>query len=79
MCDEAVRIEPRSLAWVTDQYKVQVMCKEAVRRDPCTLGNVADHFMMQEMCKEAMCENPAAFFLYRTILREKRCVLIPLK
>ena len=41
MCDEVVRIEPRSLAWVPNHYKAQTMCKEAVRRDSCTLGNVA--------------------------------------
>ena len=37
MCNEAVRIEPNSLPYVTDQYKTEAMCSEAVRNKPYTL------------------------------------------
>ena len=33
MCDEAVGIEPRSLAFVPDRFKTGEMCNEALGRD----------------------------------------------
>ena len=33
MCDEAVGIEPRSLAFIPDHLKIQGMCNEAVGRN----------------------------------------------
>ena len=43
MCDEAIRIEPRSLAFIPDHFKTQEMCNEAVEEDPCTLEFVPGH------------------------------------
>ena len=74
MCDEAVDMEPCSLAYVPYCFKTEEMCKEAVRREPYTLPYVPDHFKTQEMCNEAMRENPAAFFFYLIVLKQKRCV-----
>ena len=34
ICDEAVHMEPRSLAFVPDPFKTEEMCNEAVRRQP---------------------------------------------
>ena len=34
MCNEAVSIEPRSLAYVPDRFKTQKMCDEAVDVNP---------------------------------------------
>ena len=44
MCDEAVRMEPRSLAYIPDRFKTEEMCNKAVRREPYTLSHVPDHF-----------------------------------
>ena len=63
MCDKAVGIEPRSLAFVPDRLKTEYMCNEAVVRDAYILDNVPNHYMMQKICNEAMRKNPAAFFL----------------
>ena len=37
MCDEAVRMESRSLEFVLYHIKTQEMCNEAVHREPGTL------------------------------------------
>ena len=54
MCSKAVRREPRSLAFVPDQYKTQGMCDKAVEKDPWPLEKVPDNFKTQEMCKKAV-------------------------
>ena len=79
MCDEAVRIEPRSLAYVHDRLKTENICNEAVQKDTYTLDDVPDHLKIQKICDEAMRENPAAFFLSLIILKHKKCVSSPLK
>ena len=61
MCDEAVRTEPLSLAYVPDHFKTQEMCNEAVRNKLCMILFVPDHFWMQEMCNEIMRTMPDAF------------------
>ena len=45
MCDEAVRTEPRSLAYVPDRCKTEEMCNKIIR----TMPN-AFHRKTQEMC-----------------------------
>ena len=79
MCDEAVRIEPRSLAYVHDRLKTENICNEAVQKDTYTLDDVPDHLKIQKIRDEAMRENPAAFFLSLIILKHKKCVSSPLK
>ena len=63
MCEEALWIEPRSLAFVTDRLKSKGLYIKAVRRNPYTLNYVPDHLKTQKICNEAMHENPAAFFV----------------
>ena len=53
-CNEAVTIEPRSLAFVPDRFESQEICNEAVRNKPCMMLFVPDHLCMQEMCNEAV-------------------------
>ena len=53
MCNEAVDIEPHSLAFVFDHFKTQEICNEAVRREPCALGYIPDHLKTQETCNDA--------------------------
>ena len=50
LCEEAVFMEPFSLAFVPDRFKTEGMCSEAVRREPYTLDCVPDHLKTQEMC-----------------------------
>ena len=63
MCNEAVEIEPHSLAFAPDGFKTEDMCNKEVGRNAYTLDNVPDYIMMQKICNEAMHENPAPFFL----------------
>ena len=44
MCNEAVDIEPLSLASVPDRFKTQEMYDKAVRNKLCMLLFVPDHF-----------------------------------
>ena len=74
MCNEAVGMEPYSLEFVPDHLKMQEICNEAVRREPYTLDYVPDHFKTQELCNGVMRNNLAAFFLFLTILKHKKCV-----
>ena len=46
MCNEAVDIEPRSLAFGPGHFKTQEICNEAVTRDPCALDYVPDRLRM---------------------------------
>ena len=43
MCEEAVWIEPRSLAFVPDRLKTEDLCIKAVRRNPYVLDYVPDY------------------------------------
>ena len=75
MCIEAVGLEPHSLACVPDRFKTQEMCIKAAEENPFMLKYVPDQYKTQEMCDKAVCINPAAFFLFLTILKFKRYVL----
>ena len=44
MCNEAVDIEPLSLAYVPDHFKTQEMCDKVVCNNLCMLLFVPDHF-----------------------------------
>ena len=61
MCDEAVRTESLSLAYVLDRFKTQKMCNEVVRNNLYLLLFAPDHFWTQEMCNEVMRTMPDAF------------------
>ena len=46
MSDEAVYMEPHSLAFVHNRFKTQAMFDLAVHRKPYTLDYVPDHFRL---------------------------------
>ena len=50
MCNEAMRIEPYSLAFVPDCFKTQEMCEI----DPFNLWYVPDNLKTQGMCIRAV-------------------------
>ena len=79
ICNDAVHMEPHSLAFVPDSLKTEEMCNEAVRREPYTLDYHSDHFKTQKMCDAAVREDPTVFFLFLIILKHKKCVSRPLK
>ena len=79
MCDEAVRKEPCSLAYVPDRFKAEEMCNVAVRREPYTLWHVPDHFKTEEMLNEAIAITQQHFILFLTVLKHKKCVSRPSK
>ena len=54
MCNEAMRIESYSLAFVPDCFKTQEMCGKAVEIDPFILWHVPDNLKTQEMCNKAV-------------------------
>ena len=54
MCDEAVDMEPCSLAYVPDHCKKQGMCERALEKFPRALEFVPGHFKTQEMCNEVV-------------------------
>ena len=54
MCDEEVRIEPRSLAFVPDHLQAEGMRNEAVEKCPRLLGHFPDHLKAEGMCREAV-------------------------
>ena len=62
MCEEAVWIEPRSLAFAPGCLKTKYVCIKAVRRNPYALGCVPYNLNIQKICNEAMRENPAVIF-----------------
>ena len=49
MCDEAVWIGPRSLAFVPDRFNTEGLCIKAIKRDPyahdCVPNNLAQKNM----------------------------------
>ena len=79
LCNEAVHMEPRLLAFAPDHLKSQEICKEAVIRNPYMLRFIPDHLKTQEICDTAMRIKLAAFFLFLTILKLKGCVLNQLR
>ena len=48
MCEEAVWIESRSLAFVTNRFKTEGLCIKPVRRNPCALDCVPDNLKTQK-------------------------------
>ena len=73
MCFEAVRMRPYSLEFVPGRLRTQEMCNEAVCRGQDALRYVPDNLMSQEICNKATSYNPAAFFLFLTVLKHKMC------
>ena len=61
MCDEAVRIELKSLSFIPDHFKSDGLCIKAVSKNAYALDCMADNLKMQKICNEAMREKPAAF------------------
>ena len=49
MCNNAMRIEPYSLAFVPDRFKAQEMCDKAIEIDPFILWHVPESLKMQGM------------------------------
>ena len=58
MCDEAVDIEPLSLAYIPDHFKTQEMCNKTVRNETYVLRCVPNHFKTQEMCNGVAHNSP---------------------
>ena len=75
MCDEAMRMEPRSLEFVPDRFNIERMGNVAVTREPYNLWHAPDHLKAREMCKEAMCDNPAVFFLIPDSFKTQKCCI----
>ena len=77
----------RLIREIPEHFKTQKMCNEVVALFPYTLWCVPDHLKTQEMCDEAVRNNPAVlflivlkyFFLFRIVLKHKKCVSKPLK
>ena len=61
MCDEAVRKNSLSLAYVPGCFKTQEMYNEAVKNKLCMLLFVPDHFWTHEMCNEVIPTMPDVF------------------
>ena len=61
ICNEAIRTESLSLAYVPDHFITQEMCNEAVLNKLYMLLLVPDHFWTQEMCNEIMRAMPDVF------------------
>ena len=51
-CNEAICIEPLSLAYVPNSFKTQEMCNEAIEVYPWLLFDVPDHFKNKRMCEK---------------------------
>ena len=60
MCNEAVRINSLSLAYVPNHFKTQGTCNEVVHNKPCMMLFVPDHLITQEMCNEIVRTMPNA-------------------
>ena len=54
MCNEAIRIDSYSMAFVPDRFKTQKMGDKAIEIDPFTLWHVPDNLKMREMCIRAV-------------------------
>ena len=54
MCNKTMRIEPYSLAFVSDCFKTQEMYDKIIEIDPFILSHVSDHLKTQEMCIRAV-------------------------
>ena len=54
MCDEALRINPLSLAYFPGHLITQEMCNETMRAMPNAFHRIPDRFKSQEMCTKAV-------------------------
>ena len=54
MCNEAIRVDPYSLAFAPDHFKTHKMCDKAIEIDPITLWHVLDKLKVWEMCIRAV-------------------------
>ena len=71
MCIEAVRIEPLSLMYVHDHFKMQEICNEAVKENPYTLRFVPDLFKTPEMCEMGVEEDQLSLDLLITLIPKR--------
>ena len=53
-----MRIEPCSLAFVSDYFKTEEMCNDAVEKDPYSLGYVPDHYKTARVCEKIVESEP---------------------
>ena len=67
--------EPNSFKHVLDHLKTLETCNEALAHNPYTLKFIPNHLKTQEMCDTVVRIDPAAFFLFLSVLKLKRCVL----
>ena len=58
MCDEAVRTEPRSLAYVPDRFKTEEMCNKIISTMPNAFHRIPYRFKTQEMSINAVEVDP---------------------
>ena len=79
MCDEAVRIEPRSLSFVPDHFKTEDLWIKVVWKNPYALDYVPDYIMTQKICNEAVGENPAAISLVPDCFKTQEMCIIALE
>ena len=68
-------IEPLSLMYVHDHFKMQEMCNEAVEENPYMLRFVPDHFKTPEMCEMVVEEDQLSLDLLITLIH-KRCLMM---
>ena len=54
MCNEAMHIDPYSLAFVLDCFKTQKMCDKSIEIEPFTLWHVPDNLKTKKMCIRAV-------------------------
>ena len=73
--DEAVRKEPRSLAFVPDCFKKDEMCNKVVEKHPNTLWHVSVHLRTEEMCIKVVEKYLYPLKFVSDHLRPRRCVL----
>ena len=78
MCEEAVWIEPQYLSFIPNRFKSEGLCIKAVRRNPFALGCVPDNLKMQKYVTRQCEKTQQHFFLRLTILKHKKCVMMPL-
>ena len=59
MCEEAVWMEPRSLAFLPGRLKIEGLCITSFRKNAYALDCIPDNLKTQKICNEAIHENPA--------------------
>ena len=79
MCNEAVLIDPFSLAYVPDHFKTREMGHEAIEVKPYELGYVSDALKTTEMCQKVVKRHPWCDKYISNRLKQLRCVIGLLK